>query len=1034
MISRANDGRKLRELLIGWEDARDRGETMTVEQLCRDCPELADELRREVAALRAWDLLEEDSSARSSGESEPAAPAPTRAPASARVTVELHELHLHARGGLGRIYKARQTGLPRDVALKFPREERAHDRESVARFLREAAITARLEHPGIVPIYGMGRDEDGNPCYAMRFIQGTTLDQALKAYHAARTADRSREPMERDRSFRGLLQRFKAACTTVAYAHSRGVLHRDLKPANIMLGPFEETLVVDWGLGKIFGADAAPSGDEAQAAGCPPPESEEIETCGAIGTPGFMSPEQHAGRWDQVGPASDVYSLGATLYVVLTGKSPFRGCARAEVAARVQQGKFTPPRQANPDVPRALEAVCLKAMALEPEDRYASALHLAGDVENWLAGEPVSAWREPWTTRVRRGMARHRTLVTTGVVVALLAMPALGLFAAYQRQSNQRLAAANRDLEAANRRAEQARGRAEDHLALALRAIEHFHQSVSQHLDVKNRPDLKPLRQDLLQAPLEFYRQLKQDLQDNAVDHPEAAARYAEAVAGLAQITALIGAEPDAIAAYQQAIEVLDRLGRQQPTVTQYRWALARAHYNLSLLQRATSRRAGALTSGERARSLCQGLLADHPAEEQYQLGLAEAENQLGLLHREERRPAAALVNYQQARERLQALVHDHPATTAYQVQLALVLSNLGVLQRAGGRIRDAQQSYEQALATFQGLVRSHPENVNHRSGLAKVAYNLGNLHGIELGQVKEAMAYLEQSRSVLHALVQENPSVGEYRAGLSKTCGQIGALLRISDPAGSLPNFERARELLQGLVRDHPEVKSYRADLAMTHYQIGNRQLYFRRVAAALASLEQARVLAEPLVREAPNDFLMKSQLGAILENRGSAMAAMGRSAEATAAYRQAISQARQAFEQAPASPRLRRELAMDLVHDHEGLAEALQSLNQPDEALRSLCAARAVLETLPDLQPSERDEIARLSSRAIALLRRLIAAGKINLQQWNNDRSLDPLRSRSDFQMLGMDLAFPADPFRDDRQRESSPPGAGHGFADRH
>jgi serine/threonine-protein kinase len=904
----------------------------------------------------------------------------------------------------------------------------------VGRFLREAAITARLEHPGIVPIYGLGRDADGNPCYAMRFIHGTSLGQAVKAYHAERKADPSRGPLETDRAFRALLQRFKAACTTVAYAHSRGVVHRDLKPANIMLGPFEETLVVDWGLGKVIGADAAPSGDEVHEASCPAPHSREIETRGAIGTPGFMSPEQHAGRRDQVGPASDIYSLGATLYVVLTGRSPFRGCPLAEVAARVQQGAFTPPRQVDGDVPGALEAVCLKAMALEPEDRYASAVHLAGDVENWLAGERVSAWREPFSTRVRRGMARHRTMVTTGVVVALLTMPALGLFAAFQRQSNQRLAAANRDLQAANRRTEQARGRAEDHLALALRAIEHFHRSVSQNLDVKNRPDLKPLRQDLLQAPLEFYRQLKQDLQDNAVDHPEAATRYAEAVAGFAQITALIGAEPDAIAAYRQAIEVLDRLERQQPSAAQHRWTLARAHYNLSVLQRVTSRRADALASTERARSLCQGLLADHPSEEQYQLGLAEAENQLGLLHREERRPAEALVNYQRARERLRTLVHDHPATTAYQVQLALVLSNLGVLQRADGKTRDAQQSYEQALATFQGLVRSHPENVNHRSGLAKVAYNLGNLHGIELGQVREAMAYLEQSRSVLQALVRENPTVGEYRAGLAKTCGQIGALLRISDPAGSLPNFERARALLQGLVRDHPEVTSYRADLAMTHYQIGNRQLYFRRVVEALASLEQARVLAEPLVREAPNDFLMKSQLGAILENRGSALAALGRFAEATAAYRQAISQARQAFDQAPASPRLRRELAMDLVHDHEGLAETLQSLNQPDEALRSLCAAREVLERLPGLQPSERDELARLSSRAIALLRRLIAAGNLNLQQWNNDRSLDPLRSRSDFQMLGMDLAFPPNPFRDDRRRASSRPGAGNGFADRH
>lgn len=365
---------------------------------------------------------------------------------------------------------------------------------------------------------------------------------------------------------------------------------------------------------------------------------------------------------------------------------------------------------------------------------------------------------------------------------------------------------------------------------------------------------------------------------------------------------------------------------------------------------------------------------------------------------------------------------------------MALVLSNLGVLQRADGRAQDAKQSYEQALATFQGLVRSHPEIVNHRIGLAKVSYNLGNLFGIDLGQLKEAMAHLEQARAVWQALVQDNPTVGEYRADLAKTCGQIGALLRISDPAGSLPNFEQARELLHGLVHDHPDVTRYRADLAMTHYQIGDRQVYFRRFSEALVSFEQARGLAEPLVRETPQNFLMKSQLGAILNGRGQALAALGHFSEAAAAYRQAIPQARQAYGQAPTSSRLRRELARDLVQDHEGLAETLQSLNQPDEAMRSLCAGCEFLERLPERQRWEQEQFARLSSRAIALLRRMIAAGSMNLQQFHNDRSLDPLRSRSDFQMLGMDLAFPADPFRDDRETESSPPGAGHGFADRH
>ena len=223
---------------------------------------MADELRRQIQALCDFELLV----------------ALADEPASACITAQFSELRLHARGGLGRIYKAFHVGLAREVALKFLREDRARDPEIVARFRREAEITARLEHPGIVPIYGLGRDEAGNPCYAMRFIEGKTLDQSTEAFYTVRMLDQRTGTFESDMAFRGLIQRFKTACTTVAYAHSRGVLHRDLKPPNIMFGPFDETLVVDWGLGKIRRGDGGTPGDGAQEASCPSFRSEEIQT------------------------------------------------------------------------------------------------------------------------------------------------------------------------------------------------------------------------------------------------------------------------------------------------------------------------------------------------------------------------------------------------------------------------------------------------------------------------------------------------------------------------------------------------------------------------------------------------------------------------------------------------------------------------------------------------------------------------------------------------------------------------------------
>ncbi|HMF10957.1 MAG TPA: serine/threonine-protein kinase, partial [Gemmataceae bacterium] len=305
----------------------------------------------------------------------------------------------HAKGGLGEVWRAEDEELHREVALKRIQERHRDNAESLRRFLREAEITAKLQHPGIVPVHGLGRDVDGRLGYAMRFVEGGTLDDALKRFHEA---DRQpgRNPGERSLALRELLNRFIAVCNTVAYAHSRGILHRDLKPGNIMLGDYGENLVVDWGMAKPFARSEKErsTGEETLM----PAATEDTPEGGtqhgqALGTPAYMSPEQAAGRWDVVGPASDIFSLGATLYAVLTGRPPYRGHGQEDALEMARHGEFRPPRQVKPDVPRALEAICFKAMALKPEDRYSTARELGADVEKWLADEIVTAWLEPFT-------------------------------------------------------------------------------------------------------------------------------------------------------------------------------------------------------------------------------------------------------------------------------------------------------------------------------------------------------------------------------------------------------------------------------------------------------------------------------------------------------------------------------------------------------------------------------------------------------------------------------------------------------------
>ncbi len=278
-------------------------------------------------------------------------------------------LRAHARGGLGAVFVALDQELHREVALKQILDRHADDPTSRARFLIEAEITGGLEHPGIVPVYGLGIYADGRPYYAMRFIQGDSLKEAIEHFHAD-------EPLKTDigrRSLelRKLLRRFQDVCNAIEYAHSRGVLHRDLKPANVILGKHGETLVVDWGLAKPLGrTEPDVPGDERPLTLSSASGSAETLPGSAMGTPGYMSPEQASGELHRLGLRSDVYSLGATLYCLLTGHPPFEGDDVIAVLRAAQQGEVRPPRLIDPTLDRPLEAICLKAMARRPEDRY----------------------------------------------------------------------------------------------------------------------------------------------------------------------------------------------------------------------------------------------------------------------------------------------------------------------------------------------------------------------------------------------------------------------------------------------------------------------------------------------------------------------------------------------------------------------------------------------------------------------------------------------------------------------------------------
>lgn len=452
------DEERLEELLDRWDALQEQGQDSTPEEVCRDCPEYLDRFRERLALLARFDA------AFGTKEYQP----PTDEEAASIRAGRFRGIRFHKAGGLGEVFRAQDEELQRLVALKRVKPLQAESPQRRQRFVFEALITGSLDHPGVVPIYGLGQDAQGNPCYAMRFVEGQTLGDSIEEFH--RTPSSRVDPGERERAFQKLLNAFLTVCRTIAYAHSRGVVHRDLKPSNILLGEYGEVLVVDWGLAKLLQRTPESSILDEEHWRCEAPEL--WGTIGRAGSPPYMSPEQAEGRGD-VGTASDIYSLGATLYHLLCGQPAFDGTYFEEVVEKVGAGTFAAPRAVEPSVPPALEAICLKAMQLRPTDRYPSALELAADIELWLVDEPVSAWREPWIVRQKRWLKRHRTVVATLVALCVAALLSLFGFAAQQQIANRRI---SQERDEARRQRDLAREHLYlAHLNAASRALEANH-------------------------------------------------------------------------------------------------------------------------------------------------------------------------------------------------------------------------------------------------------------------------------------------------------------------------------------------------------------------------------------------------------------------------------------------------------------------------------------------------------------------------------------------------------------------------------
>jgi serine/threonine-protein kinase len=759
---------------------------------------------------------------------------------------------------MGVVYKARQLRLNRIVAIKMILAGDYAPREATQRFLAEAESVARLHHPNIVQIFSFG-DCAGRAFFEMEYVGGGSL------------ADRLGGPSWSPQAAARLVETLARA---IGEAHRLAIVHRDLKPANILLTTDGIPKIADFGLAK-----------------CLDMESGLTRTLSIVGSPSYMAPEQAGQTPTSVGPGADVYSLGAILYQLLTGRPPFQATTVLETLEQVKSVEPVPPSRLRQNLPRDLVTICLKCLAKDSARRYSSALDLAEDLRRFEAGESILARPVGWHERLWRWCRREPAVAC--LAVALFA----GLIGVatqwYRAESHLREAFRQRSRAEQNvkdafeqrtraeenaRKQVEARNRAQYRFDAAMKTLGDV-EEITKDAALLRETRLGDLRAKLLLAALGFYKELQSSLEEDA--SPEARSQLSEAYASVAFVTLELGRPEEALAAYQRSHALVEQTAAAAASDAEARFALARSH------------------------------------------------TRLGFTYRTMGRAAEARQSYESALAIQELLARENTGLPRYQEVLSWTLSNLGVIELELGRPTAAIRLHRQAIAMHEQLVSLHADNSSYRNDLGWCWRYLCQALAAS-GDREGALRLAEQAVDLYEELVADEPAVVELRWRLARCLDEVGRLQSLAGrPEDAERPLERAAELHESLARDNPV--AYGVDVIRNRLYAAHQHLLSSRSEEAAACMSRVDDQLKRSSHMRPDLLLHDLACSHILWSPAGREGAIGpkereaRTRRALEALRQGIFTGRSSLDQ------IRRDPALAPLHSRRDFQELFLDISFP-------------------------------------------------------------------------------------------------------